>query len=478
MSLFGFDTPDPRTVTPAGQPKTTGLAAEETAPPSTPTRPERTEPPDLPTEDIVDAPQRLAQSEEDNEESQVPDGDLPVTGGITDEEIAALAHKLDPTQEIDASTIQAYQVPEEEYRFDPAKQAQSSTDLLTRLNEYTVFEEVAKTLTPQKELTQELHKIRGSMQACSLAVDSSVKSLAKVIGNPKFIHKTVKVSTKLVIPHRSPDYTDIFTIYQNIDHGLQAYTTCFQKNATSLITQSQRVEKFHNRLDRVKLLTTPLIHQVAVFHVDYYNLEHSAEDPTPTDQQPIRPIELAYTAVYKLFGSFDLELLEYLDINRTALEQFFITLYQPAAYTEHTTFDKKAIDYALEQMLSYIKVITCIHYNSKKATILQKTSAATVAARMNARQAETAMSILNECLASQAASVPKNDKTLKDTVLQIVDDREASQEANAAKKRSRSPKSHQPTAKGTAGRPPAKQTPNARSSQIRGRNNATTQGSA
>ena len=129
-------------------------------------------------------------------------------------------------------------------------------------------------------------------------------------------------------------------------------------------------------------------------------------------------------------------------------------------------------------MLSYIKVITCIHCDSKKATILQKTSAATVAACMNARQAETAMSILNACIASQAASIPRNAKTLTDTVLQIVDDRTASQEANAANKRSRSPKSNRPTAKGTAGRPPAEQTPNARSSQSHGRNNATTQGSA
>ena len=466
--LPGFTTPThTKKVAELITPSTTNTAQvdKDSTPPDKPRETEQPTNKDTPVETIPDQDPEQEAPPEQNDTDENQAADVIDVDDILDEALAHLQFSQETT-----NVQTAFAVPENSYKYNPDINLEVSTSIRDKLNEHTVFEEATQTLTPHKELTLALHKIRGTMQGCSLANDNHAKTLTKITDNKNFIHKSVRVKATLQIPYGAADFPDLLTIYKGISNELIALNAEYKARGTALITQCLRVGHFQNRISKSKLLITQLIHQVAQYHVDFYRMENEDSFPTEADNPSKHELDLAITAVYLLTDKFDLELLEYLDINRKQLQELSLTLYKPNELRDYNRIDKNAIYFAIDTMLGYLKVITCVHYKTKKATSQTKSSAARIAAKMEAALAHNAMAAINDCISTQAAALPKNSKSLENTVNEIVDKRE-----NNASKRKKHPKPLPPTIlkkkkNDSTGRRPAKQTPSHRNNNDRTNN--------
>ena len=124
---------------------------------------------------------------------------------------------------------------------------------------------------------------------------------------------------------------------------------------------------------------------------------------------------------WRRFTDVDLETLEFLDLNRTACEHIFLGEHSPEDYNSLCTLDRDAIDYALANMLGYIKVITVRYYEHQIDALHKRMAEAAVIAEMEEAKARDAMAAVNASISKVATSLPKDNSTLKDTVIDIVE---------------------------------------------------------
>jgi hypothetical protein len=157
---------------------------------------------------------------------------------------------------------------------------------------------------------------------------------------------------------------------------------------------------------------------------------------------PQKSLGLAIVAVYNLLRKFDLELLQYLDINREQLLQVYLSQHTPIEYTSLNKLDREAVDSAMSDMLGYIKVITCVHHQEKQVIHRQRSAESEVIAEMEEAQARTSMTAINDSIKQNAATLPKDNQQLGDAVNKIVDHRDA----HVAKRKARQQKAKATTA--------------------------------
>jgi hypothetical protein len=358
-------------------------------------------------------------------------------GGITDSQIAEIP--LDGTltdpielhlsqeeeQQIDGLPLSAtknFFIPEDDYRYKEDKNSQPFDTVLNELNRNTVFEEATQTLTPQKQLQDALHKIRTSIYGCSLALDKYNTSIAKLEENPYFVHKSVRTKVSFRVPFGSTNYPNLQPLYDGIQTELSTLNEEYRKRGTQLIQQGLRITRFQCRIDRLKLLCSQLINDVAIYHVSFYKKENNHKHVLDPHNPPKKNEDLAIFAVFSLLGTLDLETLAFLDLNRSACECIFLGEHTPPTYQELNTLDKESVDYTLHNMLGYIKVITVRYYEQQIDILRKRNAEAAVIAEIEEAKARDAMGAINSSINKAAAALPKDRETLKDAVIDIIDD--------------------------------------------------------
>ena len=275
-------------------------------------------------------------------------------------------------------------------------------------------------------------------------MDKHNTSIAKTEGNPLFVHKSVRTKVSFRVPFGSTNYPNLQPLYDGIQQELSNLNNEYRRRGTQLIQYGLLITRFQCRIDRLKLLCSQLISDVATYHVSYYKKEHHYKHSIDPTNPPKKNEDLAILAVYILLSFLDLETLAFLDLNRTSCEHIFLGEYNPCDYSKLSTLDKEATDYTIDSMLKYIKVITITYYSQQKDILRKRTAEAAVIAEMEEAKARDAMEAINTSITNAANTFPKNKATLKDAVVQIVD------EHNSAAHRRRNPLSqHKRSASGS-----------------------------
>jgi SepF-like predicted cell division protein (DUF552 family) len=315
-----------------------------------------------------------------------------------------------------------FYIPELNCKFNISKNTQPYDTILRTLNTTKIFEEATQTLTPQKQLTEALHRICTSVYGSSLALDIHNTSIAKTEGNPYFVHKSVRTKVTFRVPFGSTSYPDLQPLYDGIQQELSTLNEAYKKKGTQLIAQGLVITRFQCHIDRLKLLCSQLISDIAIYHVSFYKKEHHYKHSIDPSHPPKWNEDLAILAVYLLLSVLDLETLAFLDLNCTACKQIFLGEYSPCEYSKLNQLDKEAINYTLDTMLTYIKVITVHYYEHQKDILRKRNAEAAVIAEIEEAKARDAMDAVHHSIAHASASLPKDKSTLKDVVLDIIDD--------------------------------------------------------
>jgi DNA primase len=175
-------------------------------------------------------------------------------------------------------------------------------------------------------------------------------------------------------------------------------------------------------------------------------LSNAVQSTPAANNQSATPLALAKLAVLQVFQRIDLQMLEYLDINRVALVDFYKTNHKPDPNYLTNETNKQAVEYATTTMLSYLKPATCLYSKSKDDTSHGNNVKAQMAALIKANLTTQATTAVHEAI--EAANLPKDDKTLRDAVTSIVTD--------LTNKPKQQTKAKSKTAKKSATSPPTK----------------------
>jgi hypothetical protein len=256
------------------------------------------------------------------------------------------------------------------------------------------------------------------MNGASMAYDKATASYAAFDGKPDLIRKNVNIQPTFVVPHGTTDYpSTLQPIYESLTAQFDALTDQYRKGATKLIHKGHQTTCFKLRLDRIRLLTSQLIHELGLAHTEFYKLTNQTGTITAPTTGP-SDIALATIAVHRLWPRLDLQMLQYLDINRTQLIKNFTTAHNPGNYTSLSDDEQKTVDFVTTTILGYIKPATCLHHLQKLATTADTTVAAKMTARLDAKFAKQAHAEVDKAI--DQARLPKDSKILNAAILQVI----------------------------------------------------------
>ena len=320
-----------------------------------------------------------------------------------------------------------YYIPNDKYQFNRSKNTEANNAAaLTLLNQTTDFDKATETLIPLEPLRRELSNLRDTLQGVSMAFDKQAKSITRADTKPSFTHQCVNTKAKFQVPNSTENYPQIDSLLDTIRRDLSTLNSEYSKIGTQIITYGQKNLLFRLRLDRIHALFNSLIDGLGQHHVNHYRKKNKHTATIDPAKAPRSRRDLAKTAVAKLLTTLDFEILEYLDINRTQLIDTFKATHKPfPGYHELSSLDQEAIDHARDLMLVYIKPVTCSHYNKRIAYEIDRAAEAETLADMEKLEAKQAMSAVNDALQKQAASLPRDSKTLEETVNHIIAKRES-----------------------------------------------------
>ena len=172
-------------------------------------------------------------------------------------------------------------------------------------------------------------------------------------------------------------------------------------------------------------------HNSQVYDVTRYIVELKVrENPSVLNtksrayKEPQPSEKVATTAVYRLIATLDTQMLRYLDVNRSYLEQMFMSANGILDPNTLNTVDYDAYTQTHNPLLRLIKTLTVHHYNGKKLNFQIHTAEALVIAKMEKNQADNAQQALSKAISKATPSLPKSVPTLR-TAIKIVQAEEA-----------------------------------------------------
>jgi hypothetical protein len=315
-------------------------------------------------------------------------------------------------------------IPEDKFRFNRSDNQEASTWALKKLNNESDLNKVAKTLAPQAQMLTKVTSLQREMHGATMAYTNAVRNFKTIEADNDFVHKCVRVNPLYHIPSGADRYPLTFLpLYKNVQDSLADSADKFRKEATAIIHKGHRAYCLQLKLDRVKLLFHHLIHELGQFHAAMYRALHLNPNPPQKPGDGLDDVTIATKAVRQLLIHVDLELLEYLDMNRSNLIEIFENEY-PQAIPKLCTYDHDtAASVTKKTILSYLKPATCLHYRKQLETGLKTAALAAVTAKMEHAKATAALAATEAALQKQADALPKDAKTLHDVVIKTVDKR-------------------------------------------------------
>jgi hypothetical protein len=312
-----------------------------------------------------------------------------------------------------------FYVPDAKYKFNKNKNSEAASWAVDLLNNETSFKEVIKTLTPQDKFQPKLISLRKAMQGISLAFDKATRSYNRIHDNKDFVHKCVDIHPTYQVPFGAEqNYPDtLYPIYEQINAALANKAANFRKETTELIHKGHRTVCFQFRLDRVHLLFTHLVSELGQYHAAW--IRASELSTTTANDKALSDEEITITGVHSLLSLLDLEMLAYLDINRSQLIELFEQRFQVPQFDTLTTIDQTAAEYVTKTILSYIKIVTCNHFKGKLQRAKLTAAKALVTAKMDNAKAKGAMAATDAAIKNQ--QLPTNSKILNDAISEVVE---------------------------------------------------------
>jgi hypothetical protein len=314
-------------------------------------------------------------------------------------------------------------LPFKQFSYEPTANKEAKQWAVDKQNEELAFSEAIKPLVPLEQLKPKLINFRNAMHGASTTIDKSTKSYQWVTDQPDYTHKCVDVKPVFQLPFGADKYPSTFMkLYTHINSQLEAKAAKFRNEATELIHKGHGIMCLQYKLDRIHIMFTHLIYEIGQYHAAYYRARNPDKDPRDDPNKVPSDIDIAITGVHTLLSSIDLDVLEYLDVNRDKLHDIFKERFQPtpAADIKHCP-DVRASSYVTNTILGYIKSATVAHYNAKTTKNQEVLARACVAAKMEKNQASDAMAATDKAIT--AATLPTSNKTLTDAINHVVDKR-------------------------------------------------------
>jgi hypothetical protein len=312
-------------------------------------------------------------------------------------------------------------VPDAKFRFNKKTSQQASKWALDRTGAKP-FEEAIQTLTPQAQMKQKVTQFRNDMNRLTMAFTNATNNYHSVNKDKDFVHSCVRISPVYHIPTGAENYPKTFLpLYQQVESSLAACADRFRKEATAIIHKGHRASCLQLKLDRVRTMFHHLIVELGQYHSAMYRALHP--DPLQASSHNcVSDITLATKAVKQLIGHFDLEFLEYLDMNRSNLTEIFDGEYNQIT-PKLSLNDSNTVTHVVTTILGYLKPATCLHYRKRLEENLRAAALANVAAKMEYASATAALQATEKALKTQADDLPKDNKSLRDVVTSVVDQR-------------------------------------------------------
>ena len=291
------------------------------------------------------------------------------------------------------------------------------------LDKETDLDKAVETLIPQEDLIHTIKNLRNTMNGASIQCRKAITSYDHFDSKPDLLRRSIDIHPTLILPHGLEVYpTTLKPIFNIITAHFDANVANFKKVANDAIHKNQQFTVLKYKVDRFRIFTSQLIHNPCITHIEYYQMTHPVSTTQTTEDTTPAPdlATLATHATHQLLKRIDLQMLEYLDINRDKLLELFIATHKPGSEANLSEDNKRAIDFAATTMLGYIKPATCLYLKAKDDISTDSKVKATLSANMKARLALRTTAAVNEAITE--ANLPKDDKTFRESVTSIVID--------------------------------------------------------
>lgn len=386
------------------------------------------EPSTAPPDDNEDLdPAALFDYDDSNPSSNAVDDTTPpetVTATPTDNNTA------DTTTATDTATVTANNNPPTNagahtipvgYDFQASTNTEAKDSDRLILDATTDLDKAVETLVPQEEFKNMVFSLRNTMNGATLQYCRATATYKTFDGNPNLIRQSVRITPTVIKPYGLEEYSaTLQPIFADLATTFDATVAQFRKEANAILHKVHQFTCFKYRLDRVRCLASQLVHNLGLAHVQYYMLSNAVQSTPAADNQSATPLALAKLAVLQVFQRIDLQMLEYLDINRVALCDFFKTNHKPDPNYLTNETNRQAVEYATTTMMSYLKPATCLYSKNKDNASHDNNIKAQMAALIKANLTTQATTAVNEAI--EAANLPKDDKTLRDAITSVVTD--------------------------------------------------------
>jgi hypothetical protein len=331
-------------------------------------------------------------------------------------------------------TSSQYTLPAEEYAYKASYNDDADEASKAIANKDTTLDKATETLEPHEHFLKKIRDMKNHMNGFTKAFEGTKKALAKADGNPNFIYKSVNIKPAYNKPSEAARYPAINTIFDTLTSEFDTLTVDYRKAATKILTTGQRAKLFMIRLERVNILfTTHLTNILGPLHSFSYRTYNNI---TPTEASK-SDRDLAVVGIRRLLDKLDLDMLEYLDINREPLIKDYETAHQPAKYTTLIEQDKATADYVTDTILGYLKAATCCIHNELSAEQLRAQAKAKIIAKIESTDATLATTATDKAIT--ATDVPKDMTTLKQVITNCIQHSATRPTKAASKKRPAKP---------------------------------------
>ena len=307
-------------------------------------------------------------------------------------------------------------VPEEEYKFDPILNTEADQADVDLANKATTLQEAIETLEP-KALRDNIYELRKTINGATDVYNSKRTAYEKADGTKDYIHNCARIKVSFHAPFTAKQYTDsLQPKFENVSDLLDKANTEYMQSATRIIHAGHKIMCFLLRQDRIAMLETQLIYDLGRFHVSDHRDQTQKESESNNNTHS--NIALAIAGVHLLIGKLDLDMLQYLDINRSVWLANFKATYSPPKFEDLDAADQETATFVAHTILGYIKQATCKHTAAKTEKEASLKKKAKMTAEIMEFKHKTATHAVSQAI--DQAAIPKNQKTLEDVIINTV----------------------------------------------------------
>lgn len=282
-----------------------------------------------------------------------------------------------------------------------------AAEILAKANAETDLEEAMQMLAP-KAIQENVWTLRNTIHGATLAYEKQKRTYATADDNPNYIHNCVNAKATFQIPYSAKHFPNTLApIHQAVCDSLDQENARYRKTATAIIHKGHQLVKFQNRMERISLLCTQLIHSLGKYHA----MEHRGR-PTDNDQPDYTPTAMAIVGIRRLLDELDTDMLKFLDINRKQLTEFFDMTYNPAKFADLSDNDKATATFVTDTIHKYLKLATCKLQQAQLEQDKATDKDAYLLAEFESDRTSRATKAVAKAITQQ--ELPKDAKALKD----------------------------------------------------------------